>query len=240
MLTGRVIVPNGHFLASAPVASVKEAVHDASGIPPRHQRLIWQSNVLADDVLLGDLALPAEGASLQVVVSLPPDEQVTQAMALMHAATAALNVLDPRDFGELKALNTPPGGIDRVLEAVMHLQATLHPAIEVDSQGRVKDSSWKASKKMIKDPKKFLADLKDFKKLVEDGRVPARNVQTACRIRNSMGDDFSHEAMRKKSAAVAGLATWVLNIIQYHKICEAIRADFEGFDIMSEIRERMA
>jgi hypothetical protein len=240
MLTGRAVLPDGSFLASAPVVSVKEAVHAASGIPVRHQRLIWESNLLGNDVLLRDLSLPTEGATFQLVVSLPPEHQVTQARALLQQAAAALDVLDARAFSELKRLSSPPAGVDLVLEAVMHLRAGIDPAIVVDSQGRVKDSSWKASKKMMNDPKKFLAELRGFKTLVENGSVAPRNVQVASRIRDSMGDQFSFDAMRRKSLAVGGLVVWVINIIQYHQLCEAIRADFEGFDIMTEIREQMA
>jgi len=145
-----------------------------------------------------------------------------------------------RDLSELKNLVTPPAGVDLVLEAVMHLRAGIHPAIAVDSRGRVKDASWKASRIMIKDPKRFLVDLKDFKTLVENGRLPSGNVQAACRIRDSLGADFCFEGFKNKSGAVAGLAVWVLNIIQYYQVCKAIRADFEGFDIMAEIREQLA
>jgi len=32
----------------------------------------------------------------------------------------------------------------------------------------------------------------------------------------------------------------VLNIIQYSQVCDAVRAEFEGFDIMAEIRDHLA
>jgi len=240
MLSGRIVVPHGDFLASAPLASVKEAVHAACGIPARHQKLIWQSTILEDYVRIGDLSLPTEDATLQLMVVLPPEDQVTQAMELMQQAAAALDVLHVRDLSDLKNLANPPGGVDRVLEAVSHLRAGIDLAIAVDSRGRVKDVSWKASRIMMKDPKRFLADLKDFKTLVENGSVPAGNIQAACRTCDAMGAEFGYEYMAKKSGAVAGLAVWVLKIIQYYQVCKAIRADFEGFDIMAEMREQLA
>lgn len=239
MLTGRTVVPLRHFLASASIASVKEAVHAATGIPARHQRLIWQADVLGHGTLLSDLSLPLEGAALQLVVSLPPEHQVAQAATLMQQAAAALEVLDVRSLSELKQLSSPPGGVDLVLAAVMHLRAGIDPSIAIDSRGRVKDSSWKASRNMINEPKKFIANIKEFKALVEDGCVPAQNVQAACRIQDSMGDVFTYETMRRKSLAAAGLTSWVCNIIQYHQVCQQLRVEFEGFDIMTEIKEQM-
>jgi len=237
MLTGRTVTPNVTFPASSPVASVKEVVHAASAIPMRRQRLIWQGAVLEDGTLLTDLALPTEGATLQLVVSLPPEDRVAQARVLMQQAAVALDVLTRKDICELKSLHSPPAGVDLVLEAVMQLQAGVEPSIVVDSQGRLKDSSWKASRNMMKDPSKFLADLRGFKTLVENGRVPARNVDAACRIRDSMGEDFSFDAVKVKSFPAANLTAWVLNIIHYHRVCAAICAEFEGFDIMAELSE---
>merc|ERR1712228_1083892 len=117
------------------------------------------------------------------------------------------------------------GGVDLVLEAVMHLRAGIDPGIAVDSRGRVKENSWKGSRKMLANPKRFINDLKEFKTLVENGNVPPGNVRAACRIRDSMGEGFSCASMSKKSKAAAGLAAWVLNIIQYHQVCDAIRAE---------------
>jgi hypothetical protein len=223
MLTGRTVVPNGKFLASTPLASVKEAVRAASGIPVGHQRLIWQDLVLGNDVLLGDLSLPSEGATLQLVVMCPPEDEVTRAREAVEQAAAALDVLDVRSFSELKKMPRPPAGVDSVLAAVMHLRAGIDPSIALDSRGRVKDSSWKASQNMVRDPRRFLADMKEFKTVVDNGSLPSGNVEAARRIRDSMGDDFSYDAMRRKSGAIAGLAAWVLNIIVYHEVCEAIR-----------------
>mmetsp|Transcript_17310 Transcript_17310/g.30806 ORF Transcript_17310/g.30806 Transcript_17310/m.30806 type:complete len:271 (+) Transcript_17310:71-883(+) len=239
MLTGRTLLPHGSFLASTAVALIKQAVHASSGIPTRHQRLIWESNVLEDSAILGDLSLPAEGAILQVVVSLPDEEQVARVRPVMQALSAALDVVDAKDLTELKNMANPPGGVDMVLEAVMHLRAGIDPAIAVDARGRVKDCSWKASRNMIKDPKKFLAGLRELKTAAENGDIPARNFEAACRIRDAMGDAFDFEAMKQKSKAAAGLTNWVLSIIQYHRIIEIIRTEFEGFDIMAELRAQM-
>merc|ERR1711956_210713 len=96
------------------------------------------------------------------------------------------------------------------------LRAGLDPALEVDSRGRLKDGSWKTARSMIKDPKKFLRDLQAFKTLVDDGQVPARNVQAACAVRDSCGGGFSREAIASTSQAMAGSGTmkWRANSVQ--------------------------
>jgi hypothetical protein len=238
MLTGRTVA-QANFLASAPISSVKEEVHAAAAIPVRHQRLVWQDDVLADDRLLSDLALPSSNAVLVLVVSLPPAEAVEEARRAITAARACLDTLSVSSFSELKNLHMPPCGVSFSLQAVMELLAGISTAIEVDSRGRLKDRSWKASRKLIKDPRKFLGALCDFPNLIDNGRVPKRNIDAARTIRDGLGEDFSRDKMRAQSFAAGGVCSWVLNIITYYDIVTHIRADFEGFDIMAEIGEQL-
>lgn len=51
------------------------------------------------------------------------EKDLAAAIPLVEQAEKALDVLDKKDFQELKALAKPPGGVDLVLEASMHLQA---------------------------------------------------------------------------------------------------------------------
>lgn len=241
MLTGKMVV-QASFLASAPISTVKDQVHAAAGIRVRHQKLIWQSEVLADDCVLSDLALLTSDAVLVLVVSLPPDEQVEIARRSIREAAAALDVLHVRDFSELKNLPTPPANVYSALGAVMELLAGISPAIDVDSRGKLKDFSWKSVRKMIKDPNKLLKELRDFPRMVDNGRVPARNIQAARKIRDchgTHGPHFTPEAMAATSKAAAGVVRWVLGILMYYEVVSEIRAQFEGFDIMAEIRDRL-
>jgi len=239
MLSGKVVLPETHFSASALVSSVKEEVRVAGGIPVRHQRLLWQMAALEDGACLGDLSLPSEGAALQLAVVLPPQEFVVQARHLVQEASAALDSVHLQDITELKRLARPPAGVDLVLEAVMHLQAGIHPGIQLNSRGAVKDTSWQASRTMMKEPKQFFSALRDCKTLIDNGGIPERNINSASRLRDRMGDDFRPESMRVKSAAACGLCQWVLSIIQYHYIVTQLRAGFEGFDIMAEIFDQV-
>jgi len=146
------------------------------------------------------------------------EEDLAKAIPLVKEAESALDVLDKKDFQELKALAKPPGGVDLVCECAMHLQATLDPNIEVDKKGAVKDNSWKGSVKMMNNPEKFLVNLKEYKLFIDQGQVPPQNVEKARKIKDGMGDDFSKEGMAKKSGAAAGLCVFIINIIMYYDV----------------------
>jgi dynein heavy chain len=137
-------------------------------------------------------------------------------------AEAALDVLDKKEFVELKNFKQPPPGVDLVCEAAMHLQAGIDPNIEVDKKGKVKEKSWRGSQKMMIEPAKFLQNLKSFKDEIDNLRVPAHNVEEARRIKDSMGEDFCLEKMLKKSQAAGGLVEWIINIIKYYDVIVTI------------------
>merc|ERR1712187_672394 len=92
---------------------------------------------------------------------------------------------------------------------------------------------------MIKDPNKLLKELRDFPRRIENGHVPVRNIQGARRICDNYGPHFAPEAMAKTSKEAAGAVRWVLGILMYYEVVSEIRAQFEGFDIMAEIRDRL-
>merc|ERR1719409_2279606 len=71
---------------------------------------------------------------------------------------------------------------------------------------------------MMNNPEKFLVNLKEFKGVIDDSRVPQQNVESARKIQQSMGDDFSQAGMAKKSGAAAGLTVWIINIIMYYDV----------------------
>merc|ERR1719409_1174039 len=71
---------------------------------------------------------------------------------------------------------------------------------------------------MMNNPEKFLVNLKEFKGVIDDSRVPQQNVESARKIQLAMGDDFSQTGMAKKSGAAAGLTVWIINIIMYYDV----------------------
>eukprot|EP00397_Hematodinium_sp_SG-2012_P000164 GEMP01000164.1.p1 GENE.GEMP01000164.1~~GEMP01000164.1.p1 ORF type:complete len:2602 (+),score=544.41 GEMP01000164.1:57-7808(+) len=150
------------------------------------------------------------------------EADLAAAIPLVEQAEAALNVLNKKDFQELKALGKPPAGVDQVMEAVMHLQAGVDPLVEVDKKGKLKDGSWKAAQKVMGNPEKFLENLKSFKNEIDESNVPVMNVEAARKIKESMGEDFCFEGMKKKSGACAGLCEWVINILLYYDVVTTI------------------
>merc|ERR1719262_517625 len=146
------------------------------------------------------------------------EKDLAAALPLVAQAEAALDVLNKKDFQELKSLAKPPAGVDRLVECVMHLFAGIDPLVDVDKKGRVKDGSWKGAQKIMGSPEKFLENLKAYKQEIDDSNVPAANVDAARGVKDSMGDDFTEEVFRKKSAAAAGLVVWVINIIMYYDV----------------------
>jgi len=153
------------------------------------------------------------------------ESDLAAAVPLVEQAEAALDVLNKKDFQELKSLGKPPAGVDLVMEAVMHLSAGIDPLVDVDKKGKAvfnKDGSWKNSQKVMGNPEKFLENLKSFTAEINDGNVPLQNVESARKIQISMGEDFSFEGMKKKSGACAGLCEWVINIIMYYDVVTQI------------------
>merc|ERR1719450_2041552 len=71
---------------------------------------------------------------------------------------------------------------------------------------------------MMSNPEKFLVNLKEFKNCIDEGMVPQVNVEKARKIKDGMGDDFTHAGMAKKSGAAAGLCVWIINIIMYYDV----------------------
>ncbi|CDJ30567.1 uncharacterized protein EMH_0006840 [Eimeria mitis] len=148
------------------------------------------------------------------------EADLEKAIPLVEQAEAALNTLNKKDFQEAKALNKPPPGVEDITAAVMHLLATVDPIIEVDKQGKLKDKSWKGAQKMMNNPEKFLQTLKDFKSVIDDGRVPEQNFKAVEPLLAL--PHFNREAIQKKSTAAAGLADWVVNIYQYYTVVVSV------------------
>jgi len=195
------------------------------------QEKAQKADVFADEVgkEKAKVNAEAEKANIEAVKCSQIAEQVAEkklectkdldaAVPLVAQAEAALDVLDKKEFNELKAFSRPPPGVDTVCEAAVHLQAGIDPVIDVDKKGRVKDRGWKTAVKMMNDPTRFLMNLKGFKGQIDEGNVPAHNVEEARKLKDSMGSDFNPENMKKKSQAAGGLSEWVINIIKYYDV----------------------
>ena len=135
------------------------------------------------------------------------ERDLAAAIPAVEKAQAALDTLNKKDIGELKALAKPPSGVDEVLECVLLLQ---HSA-----KGKC-DISWPAAKIAMNNPQRFLDELMAFKDKIDNMEVPKKNIE-ACRPYVAL-DYFTKEVMNNKSKAAGGMCDWVLNIVVYYDI----------------------
>jgi dynein heavy chain len=150
------------------------------------------------------------------------EKDLAAALPLVAQAEAALDVLNVKDFQELKAMAKPPAGIDKLLECVMHLFAGLdHGAltIEIDKKGKVKDTGWKTAQKIMGNPGAFLTNLKEYKAAIDDMQITQAQVDLSRAVKEALGgEEELEDIFRKKSGAAAGLVVWVINIIMYYDV----------------------
>jgi len=143
------------------------------------------------------------------------ERDLAAALPAVAKAMAALDTINKKDLGELKALKKPPSGIDDVMAAVMCL---LSPPGKL-----VKDRSWQAAQKSMKEIDKFIEALFGFKGEIDKENVPAANFKAVRPY--LLLDDFQVEVIQRKSKAAAGLCGWVINITIY-------------FDIVSDVEPK--
>merc|ERR1719356_570193 len=96
----------------------------------------------------------------------------------------------------------------------------------------------------MNNPEKFLQNLKAFKNEIDEGNVPKINVDKARKIKDGMGDDFTHAGMAKKSGAAAGLCVFIINIILYYDVVVQVepkrQALREATETLNNANEKLA
>ena len=130
------------------------------------------------------------------------------------AAAAALEGLNVKDLGELKALKKPPSGVEDVTAACICLLQTK------DMPFKKIDTSWKAAVAMMSPPPQFLATMLGFKARIDSGELPKSNfanIQDLLKL-----EHFNVDIQRKKSNAAAGLTDFIININVYNDINENV------------------
>ena len=137
------------------------------------------------------------------------EADLAAAEPLVALAEAALDTLNKKDLGELKNLKKPPSGVDDVTAVVLILL-----------QNNPKDKSWGAAQIMMKNVDKFIDQLKNFKPLIDEGKVAKKNVE-ACRPYIQL-PHFNKEIMGNKSKAAAGLCEFVINIVMYYDVVSMV------------------
>jgi dynein heavy chain len=139
------------------------------------------------------------------------------AIPALEKAEMALNGLKVKDFSMLKALNNPPGDVQKTFGCVINLLCNVDPLVPVDRKGRLADSNvWKLCLVQLKNPQSFLDKLKSYKNDIDEKRVPAMNFAA---IQSVLDDpEFTPEIIFNKSSAAAGLCDWVKNIAVYYSV----------------------
>ncbi|XP_063367395.1 dynein beta chain, ciliary-like [Cydia amplana] len=131
-------------------------------------------------------------------------DDLAKAEPALLAAQEALNTLNKNNLTELKAFGSPPEAVVTVTAAVLVLFA---------KKGKIpKDRSWKASKIMMAKVDQFLYDLVYYdKENIHPDVIKA--VLPYLKL-----PDFKPEIIASKSAAAAGLCSWVINICKFYDV----------------------
>ncbi len=123
----------------------------------------------------------------------------------MIAAQEALNTLNKANLTELKSFGSPPPAVLMVSGAVM--------VLILGQSGKIpKDRSWAKVKLMMNKVDQFLDGLVNYEK---ENIHPNVLVAMEPYLRDK---EFEPEFIRTKSAAAAGLCSWVINIIKFYEV----------------------
>lgn len=133
------------------------------------------------------------------------EADLAAAEPLVEQALKALDTLNKKDLGEAKSLKKPPQGVDDITAVIVILL-----------ENNPKDKSWGAATRLMSNVDKFMDRLKDFKSLVDDGKVPPKTVD-ACRSYLAL-EWFNRDIIYNKSRAAAGLCEFAINIIKYYDV----------------------
>ena len=166
----------------------------------------------------------AEVAIIQAEVSekqQSTERDLAMAEPLVEQAMAALNTLDKKDLGEAKTMGKTPPGVDDVFGATMVLLANVHPGVQVQKNGKVKDKSWDACKKqLLGNIPEYIEWLKGVKVGVDERTIPALNFKEVKQLTNL--EHFTFEIISTKNKAAAGLCSFVVNICLYHEVVTTV------------------
>lgn len=134
------------------------------------------------------------------------EKELSIAIPLIKEAEAAVDCLSLAMINEFKSFATLADGVDKVVKAVLILK-----------NKEKKNHTWEAGKKMMKDPNKFINDLKNFNKediedwiLVEMDKIIADPI-------------YKFEIIDRKSKAAGTLCKWSLAIISYNKVYKYVK-----------------
>ena len=128
------------------------------------------------------------------------------AIPLIKEAEAAVDCLNLAMINEFKSFSNLPAGVDLVTKAVLLL-----------NRKERKNFTWDNAKKMMKDPNKFINDLKTFdKENIEEWILKEMDVIIG-------NDQFKFDIMDRKSKAAASLCKWALAVCSFNKVYKYVK-----------------
>ncbi|KAL2297572.1 hypothetical protein Nmel_016116 [Mimus melanotis] len=160
-----------------------------------------------EDLAKAEPALAAAQAALNTLNKEPDSISGRVKRKPIHFYLTTLFSPFQTNLTELRSFGSPPSAVSNVTAAVMVLTAP---------GGRIpKDRSWKAAKVAMARVDGFLDSLINFNK---------ENIHENClkALQPYLQDPkFNPEFVATKSSAAAGLCSWVLNIVRFHRVfCE--------------------
>jgi len=134
------------------------------------------------------------------------EKELEIAIPLIKEAEAAVDCLNLAMINEFKSFSNLPAGVDLVTKAVLLL-----------NKKEKKNYTWDNAKKMMKDPNKFINELKYFdKENIDDFVLKEMDVIIG-------NDQFKFEIMDRKSKAAASLCKWALAVCSYNKVYKYVK-----------------
>ena len=153
--------------------------------------------------------------------------ELSAAEPLIAAAEEALGGLEKSHLTELKSLKTPAKAIEMVCYGCQVLFA------DPKKLPKEKDLTWQGAQKFMGDAGSFLAALTNFNK--ENLDLEPNVTMVEAKFKPDMvipgTDEPAVEDLKKKSAAAAGVAAWVVNICKFFRVFQKVKPMREALDL---------
>jgi len=148
------------------------------------------------------------------------EEAVGKLEPLVEEAKAKVNNLDIKDLSNLKALQNPPPGIDKVFFCIMIMFSGV-PGYDydIDLTGNKlpKNLDWKSGcLKVMKDPRKLMDRMLEFPKEINDNKVPKQNFSKISAYFETEPAFKDVKLMENKSKSAAGILQFLMCMVQYY------------------------
>jgi dynein heavy chain len=135
-------------------------------------------------------------------------KDLDKAMPIYESALQALNTLNKGDIVEMKSYPQPPQELVTLISAVCVLFS--------------KKENWDEGKKLMNEPKKFLDDMKNYKK----DKIPEKIIKKLRKYLKIPG--FKPEVIVKKSKAGESICKWVIALVNYSDVMKVIKPKQEA------------